>query len=261
MNKDELNETINQLLPKLNGVSYSLALDKDASKQLLVDSFTLFIMKNKSNLKKVDLNTSSNNRLDIKKLLFKELVQSLYDVFCKRSTSYKTIKNISLEYKSFSTLKPLQRAIFYLKAINDFSINNLQETFEIPHYRIMEILHSSRSSLMIGLDPTDFDMKNIDSLSRSKFNFLTSYAYQYSALNDREKFEAIINESPNYLKFYNQKLAERDFIYQLIPDPSLSKNEQAHLNRTLTNIIIDIFPKESLINKTFKYLNEPIIEI
>lgn len=75
--------------------------------------------------------------------------------------------------------------------------------------------------------------------------------------------EELIGQNDELSQLFTQRLEEKDFLLQLIPQMQFQKNSLSYLKKEMSQISENIFPKEKLgwLGKATKALNKPIITI
>ena len=264
MKREEINISVNSLIPQAYGFSYAICSEEESAKQLLLDAYTLFIVQEHENLlgMKFDLK-QRKDRKNYKRVIRLQLFQAIFELSLKRSQMIKIQTTNHLEFKDFFSLQLSQRALIYLKESQNFSIQDLQEVFTLQRHQVIEVLYNSKNILLADMDKLKISDSS-SSLDRGRMNLISAFVNGTLKNKDLSSVEEIINENETTEEFYNQKLSERDFLQQLIPDREVSSNTLSSLRREFSLIDENVFPKEKLgfLKKTIKFLNEPIeIEI
>lgn len=160
MKQYQLNNLMDELIQPLFGFSYILTGDRILARELLMDAYTVYLVREKRFLQKKDIDPLDKiQRRAIKKFLYHELLGETLELAMKRAPestdegSYQvdsfSRSPISEEYKCFFSMGVFPRAIFYLKEVKGFSIEDLQEIFGLERHRTLEFYYNARQ-MMVG---------------------------------------------------------------------------------------------------------------
>lgn len=150
MRKEELISLINTLLPKLYEFSFALMGDELHSEQLVVDSYTVFIVGDAQFLRDEEYDIQNKqDRKRLKKYLFTELLKGIFELGIKRATPLKKahLENLR-EFESFYKLSLKKRALVYLKEVAGFSVVDLQKIFLLERYQVIELYHHAKYEII-----------------------------------------------------------------------------------------------------------------
>ncbi|MBT4791778.1 MAG: hypothetical protein HON90_09420 [Halobacteriovoraceae bacterium] len=151
MRKEELVSIIDSLLPRVYGLAFALMGDELEAEQVIIDAYTVYLMQDKDFLLKESFDSSdSKERSSIRRYLLKELFREVFELCQKRipQLSGKNRKNL-LEFESFYRIGVNKRAVMYLKEIEKFQIEDLQEIFSMERHRVLELFHNAKHELLI----------------------------------------------------------------------------------------------------------------
>lgn len=148
MKKLELELLFESILSKLYGFSFILSNDNEVAEQLIVDAYTVFIMREKDFLSDMDIDTElGQDRVATKRYLYCELIREIFELALKRKNQFKLSSEDNLEFDNYFDLPIQKRAILYLKEIAKLDIVDLQEIFSLQRHQVLESLHNSHFCL------------------------------------------------------------------------------------------------------------------
>ena len=141
----------NSLIPRLYNFAMVILSDDKKAQQLVLDAYTVYVMKEKRFLKK-QLNTENSKKEmnSLKKFLRKELIKEIYDLGLKRldHAHSKQVNYSKIEYREFFNLSLFKRSILFLKEKEGMSIDELQEVFVVQRYELIEAYYNSKNELL-----------------------------------------------------------------------------------------------------------------
>ncbi len=262
MQKNELDFLLEKITPKLFNFTYGLTGEELSAEQLILDSYTVFLMENKDFLSSQDYDSS--DRLDrnrVTKFLYREMVREVFDLGVKRAHQYNLggheLQNP--EFKDYFQVSIKKRAVLFLKEVEGFTITELQEVFTLDRYQVVELYHNAKHEVL-GTKSE----KSLNTNTDHKYSALVS-AYAYGTLRQKDipTVEELIGQNDELSQLFTQRLEEKDFLLQLIPQMQFQKNSLSYLKKEMSQISENIFPKEKLgwLGKATKALNKPIITI
>ena len=161
MKQFQLNNLIDELIQPLFGFTYVLTGEHNAAKDLLMDAYTVYLVREKRFLQKKEYDIDDKaGRRALKKFLYHELLGEILELSMKRLpevafertteiTADEARLPVSEEYKCFYKMGYFQRAIFYLKEVKNFSVEDLQEIFGLERHRVLEFYYNARQ-MMVG---------------------------------------------------------------------------------------------------------------
>lgn len=140
MDKNIVNTLIEGLAQDLYEFSYALNLDSKLAEQIVIDSYTVFLIKEKSFIEETDLDFSNRKqRIGFKRFLKNGILKEIFNLSSKNfERSYKI--DSKFEYEQFGKLSLLQRAIAFLVLAKKSDIDDVQAIFELHRTNIIEIL-------------------------------------------------------------------------------------------------------------------------
>lgn len=153
MRSDQLNLIAEELIPSLFEYSFALTGDKQLATDLLLDGYTVFLVRENKFLGKQELKRDEQkNRRVIKKFIYKELIRDIYDLATKRMAQIKAKNSFRAEHTSFFQLDMLQRAVVFLKEVKGFLVEDIQEVFDLPRHRTLEVFYNARYKLIQDIE-------------------------------------------------------------------------------------------------------------
>ena len=151
MRREEIISTIDSLIPKVYSFAFALMGDELQAEQAVIDAYTVYLMQDKDFLldESYDANDTKERSL-MRKYFLKELIREVYELSIKRipQLSGKLRRNL-LEYEAFYRIALNKRALMYLKEVEKFSIEELQEIFSMERHSVVELFHNAKHELMI----------------------------------------------------------------------------------------------------------------
>ncbi|MEX1099669.1 MAG: hypothetical protein WEB87_04545 [Bacteriovoracaceae bacterium] len=145
MNKSELAPLVDSLIPGFYNFAYSLIPDELQSEQLVVDAYSVFLVRERDFLEESEYDASK--RPKFKKYIQNQMIIDILDLGAKRSAHLKSLIRGEREFKSFYQLELNQRAALSLKEHLKLGVQDLQEIFGFKKYQIVELLHNARAAL------------------------------------------------------------------------------------------------------------------
>ncbi len=89
------------------------------------------------------------------------------------------------------------------------------------------------------------------------------FANGHSHNGDQKEFEKTLGDKVSLKHFYQEKVQEREFIKELVPEFTLSKRSYKNLLDEINQINKSIFEfkEDNFIKKSIKFLDKPIFTI
>lgn len=148
MESSELMLYMNQLLPRLYKFSFSLVGEETMAEQLILDGHTVFTMREKKLLLKEKFSKGKAGTR-FKKYLFRQLVAEIFELASQRINNNFIERENLLEYESFFKVQLRKRALIYLKEIENFKVEELQEVFLLQRHEVLEIYYNVSNEILI----------------------------------------------------------------------------------------------------------------
>jgi DNA-directed RNA polymerase specialized sigma24 family protein len=155
MKRNELDNLLNSIIPKLYSFAYAMIQDDEQAEQLIVDAYSVFLVKEKNFIIDFKYNDNKKEKLSFKNYLLINLIGEIYGLGVKRNSEQKHLKRLDHgEFDSFYKLDVTQRSVLFLKENLKFSIELIQETLQIKKHQVLEQLYNSRHRI-IETETTD----------------------------------------------------------------------------------------------------------
>lgn len=265
MRKQQLEILVESLLPKLHGLSCVLLDNSSRATQLLIDSYTVFMIENKDFLVEEGVHfDDQEDRLAMKRYLFNTIARYMISLSTKKSR-YLREESEQVhpypEYLNFSFLKTNQKAILYLKEIQSLSVDDLEEILELERYRVLESYHNSIFALNED-SVSSISLNNNDIEENLAFQ-VKGFVHQTLPKNRMAAVKKLIEHNENAFKYYQNEVRMREFTQSLIPDPKLESESKKIIREAIEVIDSNIFPKErfEFFRKFTKFMTTPVVEI
>lgn len=149
MTRDQLENILEPLLPKLFGFSCALTRSEEEAGQILIDAYTVFILKEKNFVADMSFDPASKrDRVNTKRYFFNELLKEIYTLARKRTPRYKFDNSTFREFENFYDLNVQKRAMLFLKDVANLTVEDLQEVFALQRHQVIELLHNAYHGLV-----------------------------------------------------------------------------------------------------------------
>lgn len=262
MKKQQLEILIESLAPKAYGLCFALTGNAELSQQLFVDAYTVFLIEEKEFIAEDELAPGDQEmRLSVKRYLFNTLAKYIHHL-AQNKNRYAlngNSSNTDSEFREFYKLKPQTRGVLFLKEKLDLRLEDLQEIFALKRYQVVEFIHNA-----------NFTLNSNSVESRENSQVTEAVRYQVNSFVNRTLpkeqvgiTEEKINSDNSIYDYFQERLRLREFTKSLIPDGAISPEIKQNLNKEISIINEDIFPKERFhaFKKISTFLTTPIIEI
>ncbi|MDP7320325.1 MAG: hypothetical protein QF441_06925 [Bacteriovoracaceae bacterium] len=266
MEKNDICQLMHTLLPKLYSFAYALGPDEVFAEQLIIDAYTLMIMKDEDIFLSEDYDLKNvYDRKILKKYLFKEMLSEMYELAMKREKP--NWEHVSFEYQSFYQLKPSQRALIFLKEKCELLIEDLQEVFTLQRFQVLENYHNAKSFLLShdqqekSLEDENMTLQNSAETSR---DFLVrAYVNKTIKLKDIPLVEKMIGEDNQLQALYTALIEEQNFLQDLVLEKKCIAENIKNIHHIMEEVTVDILPetKKSLVKRISEFLDKPILTI
>jgi hypothetical protein len=152
--KKDLFTLIQPLLPKCHSLAMSLLPDDLQAQQLIVDSFTQCLLKEKSLWLDRDWDESDKkDQLHLRRLMLKSWIKVMVHLGMRRATQLQ-IRYEGVEQREFYQLDASTRVVAWLKYDQGWSISEIESTLGLKKFEVIEKVHNSRFILTGGLNRT-----------------------------------------------------------------------------------------------------------
>lgn len=150
MKKSELQPLIDVLIPKLFSFAYALVPDELQAQQIVIDAYSVFVIREKEYLETVNINMKSKKeRAQFLHKISASILCEIYKLGQKRASQLSTIVDGKEGLPVFYNTELSQRALIFLKYKMNFSTENLQKVLRIQRHQVLEKLYNARNSLQI----------------------------------------------------------------------------------------------------------------
>lgn len=152
--KKDLFNLIQPLLPKCHSLAMSLLPDDLQAQQLIVDSFTQCLLKEKSLWLDRDWDESDKkDQLHLRRLMLKSWIKVMVHLGMRRATQLQ-IRYEGVEHREFYNLDASTRVVAWLKYDQGWGLSEIETTLGLKKFEVIEKIHNSRFILSGGLDRT-----------------------------------------------------------------------------------------------------------
>jgi len=144
MRKDQLENILDSITPKLYGFCQALTRNQDEAEQMFIDAYTVFILKEKHFVAEMQVNLESKKeRVSTKRYFLNEILKEIYELGRMRTPRNRFDNSAFMEYENFYDLNIQKRAVLYLKDAAGMSVEDIQEVFVMQRHQVIEILHNA----------------------------------------------------------------------------------------------------------------------
>ena len=154
--KKDLFGLIQPLLPRLHALAMCLLPDDLQAQQLVVDTFTLCMLKEKKSwLEKQWDEEDRKSQIHLRKQFMKSLVAHMVDLGAKRSLQlWAELPDVELvrQHPKFFQLETKARAIAWLRFGQSWSVEEIEKVLGLKRFEVIEKIHNARF-LMLGQPP------------------------------------------------------------------------------------------------------------
>lgn len=265
MNKENISAIMNSLIPKLTAFAYVLSGDEKRSIELVTDSYTTFLLQNNKQIQEMGIENSKvtpQQRVAFKKFFLHQLLHEMFELSSKRKEyAFSSTEQQELEYKAFFELSRFNRSVLFLKEILEMDVQSIQEVYILQRHHIIEALYNAKSSLLRDMKSLSIYSSEFNELDKSKLNLINASVGGTLRNKDSVGVLELVNSEPLYKEYYQMKLAEKDFLNQLIVNKKFTINTFSSLREELSLIHANIIPadNQSLLSKAINYLNSPLV--
>lgn len=147
MRRKEFFQVLVPLTEKLYTLAYSLLPDDLQAEQLVIDSISAFLLREKKWItnKSVDLKSKKDMGL-VRKTVFKSIIRYMSSIGIRRSVQLADQMRLDAPegFEKYYSLDPKVRLVLRLRYDNQLSADEIADIFEVPRYEIIEKLHNGR---------------------------------------------------------------------------------------------------------------------
>jgi hypothetical protein len=155
MKKNEFYQLLAPLTDKLYRFAFNIIPDDLQAEQLLIDCLNAYLLKEKKNIIKKEVNLLSKKEAQIlRRNYFKGLLRLMSEIGVRRSFQLgdqlkKTRPN---EYSSFFSLEPKIRMVMTLRYDAQFTVEEILDVLQLPRHEVIEKIHNGRFLLLNNLN-------------------------------------------------------------------------------------------------------------
>ena len=143
------------LSDKLYRFAFTLIPDDLQAEQLVIDSLNAFLLKEKKDILKREVNlTSKKDSQFVRRTYFKGILRYMCDIGTRRSIQLGEQMRVLRpeEYTAFYSLDPKVRFVISLRYEAQFSVEEIEEIVQMPRYEVIEKIHNGRFLLLNNLN-------------------------------------------------------------------------------------------------------------
>lgn len=149
MNKAELAPILDNLLPKLFSFAYSLIPDELQAEQMVIDAYSLFIIREKETIESYQLDPNRRgDRTKFKKFLLKCILRDILKIALKRATQLGQFKSEE-NFQAYYLLDISERATLFMRDVLGLELAEVQEVMQFKKHQVIEKIYNARNNLLI----------------------------------------------------------------------------------------------------------------
>ena len=155
MKRKEFYQLTLPLLDKLYHFAFALIPDDLQAEQLVIDSLNAYLIKEKKNILRRELDlTSKKETLILRRSVYKGILKYMCDIGVRRSVQLLEQMKVSRpgDYEAFYNLEPRVRFVISLRYEAQFSVEEIEEIVQMPRYEVIEKIHNGRFLLLNDLN-------------------------------------------------------------------------------------------------------------
>ncbi len=146
--KKDLYTLIQPLLPRLHSLAMCLLPDDLQAQQLVIDSFTQILLKEKESwLTREWPLDDKKQQIGLRKTFMKSMVRALVDLGIKRTAQLHTVYEGS-DFKQFYQMDTRTRAVAWLRFNQGWPLDEIERTLAMKRHEVIEKVHNARFILM-----------------------------------------------------------------------------------------------------------------
>ena len=149
MKSDLLKNVVDNLLNKLYSFAHSIIPDELQAEQLIIDSYSVFILNHKKQLEQIDYKSFRKDarvKISVRNYVYKHMLQSIYELGLKRCVQLNISQQSELE--KFYKLTPTQRAILHLQEILELNQDEVRQILRLEAHEILEQFYNAQNTLL-----------------------------------------------------------------------------------------------------------------
>ena len=146
MNKNKLFTLIEPYLDQLFSFAFAMVGDEQTSLNIINDAYTVFIMKERDTI--LELEEDNDKALKYwKNTLIFSLYEEIYQLARKRELEQENIYLGNDEFSEYFKLSLFNRALLFLKHIDEMSMEKLEMIFALERHELVEALYNANYKL------------------------------------------------------------------------------------------------------------------
>lgn len=147
MDNGKLEAITSPLINKLYALAYSIVPSELEAEQLVVDSYTRFVVKDKEIIVDTELDDSFD-RGSFSEYCLERIIQEICDLGKQRTQSYLyTKKNKFDEFNAYYELSMYSRVVIHLSTVLDFSQSRISKTLGIKKHEVVQLEFNAKNEL------------------------------------------------------------------------------------------------------------------
>ncbi len=148
MDNKTLETITSTLMNKLYSLAYAVVPSDLEAEQLIVDSYTRFVVKDKELILDEEIN-GSFDRGSFTDFCLERIIQEMYDLGKKRAQSYfYTRKNSFDEFNSFYSLSLESRFVIHLNTVLAFNESRISKTLNLNRHEVVQLMFTAKTELL-----------------------------------------------------------------------------------------------------------------
>ncbi|MCO4754322.1 MAG: hypothetical protein KC478_07555 [Bacteriovoracaceae bacterium] len=147
MKKSEIAPLIDSLIPGLYSFGYGLIPDELQAEQLVVDAYSVFILREKEFILNYEHN-GPKQRSRVRKYIQNQILADMLDLGSKRASQLQGLFRTAMQQNHFYSLEFNQRAALCMKENLTLSTSDMQEVFALKKHQVCELIHHARNRLV-----------------------------------------------------------------------------------------------------------------
>lgn len=155
MKRKDFFQLVTPLTEKLYRLAYALIPDDLQAEQLVVDSFNAYLLKEKKEILKREVDLKNKKELQVlRRIYLRGILKYTCAIGQRRAMQLLDQTQVSRpeNFKSFYALDPRVRMVVSLRYDLQFSVEEIEEIAQILKYEVIEKLHNGRFLLLNHLN-------------------------------------------------------------------------------------------------------------
>jgi DNA-directed RNA polymerase specialized sigma24 family protein len=163
MKMQEVQSILNPLIPKIYAFAFALVADELQAEQLVIDSFSVFGIKDRDILEGLDRNWSDKNIYQqFKRDFFKTVLKNTYMLSQKRfGQLYQDAEMLNKLPSFYQVLSLTSRAAIYLKQVEQLKVNDVAWILGLDKIEVIQKISEARFGLEKLMQAEDLTMSQV----------------------------------------------------------------------------------------------------